>query len=453
MLNPAALRERSPAGLAAEISRLVHDGTLAPGERLPTVRDVSAALGVSAGTVGAAWAALARAGLIVARGRAGTFVRAERRELTPHVQSLAARPTAGVAAEPRIDLSLGTPDPAMLPPLHAALSRVAERADTGRYHDLPVLPELEALLREGWPAAGVEAITVVDGALDGIARTLEVTVRFGERVAVESPGFPYFFDLLDASGIEVVPLRSDADGVTPASLARALSRGVSAVILQPRAQNPTGVSMSHARARELARTIIDDPGGSRALIIEDDHSALICTAPPVTLATWLPQRVVHVRSFSKSHGPDLRIAALGGPADIVDRIVARRMLGPGWTSRLLQTVLAGLLTDEGAIARVRTARLVYRDRLDRLAARLLRLGVDVGAPDGINLWMPVADERAALVHLAAEGIAVGAGTPFEASVPGADPQPYVRVTAGALASGTHPVAEALARAAEAPPLG
>ena len=43
------------------------------------------------------------------------------------------------------------------------------------------------------------------------------------------------------------------------------------------------------------------------------------TAPDVSLGRWLPERVIHVRSFSKSHGPDLRIAALGGPSAVIDR--------------------------------------------------------------------------------------------------------------------------------------
>ena len=65
MLRPESLIERSPQGIAAEISRLAHDGTLAAGERLPTVRQVAAALGVSAGTVATAWRALADAGVNV----------------------------------------------------------------------------------------------------------------------------------------------------------------------------------------------------------------------------------------------------------------------------------------------------------------------------------------------------------------------------------------------------
>lgn len=446
MLRPEALTERTPQGIAGEISRLVAEGALAPGERLPTVRDVASELGVSAGTVSAAWRALAGAGVIVTRGRSGTFVREDRREwLSPRVNHLVA---AGEAS--RLDLSLGTPDPVQLPSLAAALGRVTPLADTGRYHDLPVLPELDAFLRENWPTLGVEAITVVDGALDGISRVMEQVVRFGDRVAVESPGFPYFFDLLDVLGAEPVPLAIDGEGVTPSSLARALSRRPVAVVLQPRAQNPTGASMSADRARALVRVLRTVPGGDRVTVIEDDHSALIGSAPDVTLARWLPAQVVHVRSFSKSHGPDLRVAAMGGPARIIEQVVARRMLGPGWTSRLLQAVLLDLLTDPGAVARVRTARLVYRDRVDRLVAGLRRRGIDVGEPDGINVWLPVRDERAALVHLAAAGIVAAAGSPF---VIDDAVGPHLRVTAGSATEGVAVIADALADAAAAPPLG
>lgn len=443
MLSLAAFTARSPHGIAADVSRLVNEGTLAPGERLPTVRDIAAELGVSIGTVSAAWRALSAAGVIVSRGRAGTFVQSDRRDrLSARVRDL-----ADGGRSVRLDLAQGTPDPALLPPLADALARVAPRADTGRYHDVPTLPELEELLRASWPVPGVEAFTIVDGAMDGISRTLEQVVRFGDRVVVESPGFPYLFDLVEAIGAEPVAVELDADGMVPASLARALSTKPAAVLMQPRAQNPSGVSMTPDRARLLARVVMAASRGRSITIVEDDHSALVCSAPDVTLGRWLPRQVVHVRSFSKSHGPDLRIAALGGPASIVEGIMTRRTLGPAWTSRLLQTVLTELLTADGSVARVRTARLIYRDRVDRLAAALRRLGVDVGNPDGLNLWLPVVDERAALVRLAASGIAVAPGAPFVA--PGVEAAPHVRVTAGMVAENTRLVAEALAEAAVA----
>ncbi|MEV7693855.1 aminotransferase class I/II-fold pyridoxal phosphate-dependent enzyme [Microbacterium sp. NPDC089189] len=437
---PAAFPDRSPQGIAGVIARLVTEGVLAPGDRLPTVREIAAELAVSPATVSAAWQALARAGVLESRGRAGSFVRAPRREwLTPRVQGLSGASAAG------LDLASGTPDPALLPALGSAFDHVALRADAGRYHDLPVLPQLAEVLRDSWPTR-VETLTVVDGALDGISRVLEQIVRLGDRVAVESPGFPYFFDLLDALGAEAVPLDLDDEGVVPASLTRALARHPVAVILQPRAQNPTGASMTTVRARQLAGAVRSARDGERVVIIEDDHSGLIAMAPDATLARWLPAQVVHVRSFSKSHGPDLRIAAIGGPARVLDRVIARRMLGPGWTSRLLQGVMLDMLTRPAAIDAVSAARRAYRDRQEALVGALRQHGIVLPPPDGINLWLPVADERAALVHLAAARISVAAGAPF---MVGEHRAPHIRVTAGLVAEDAAGVAAELAAASRA----
>ena len=69
-------------------------------------------------------------------------------------------------------------------------------------------------------AVAGRTITVVDGALDAIARTLEQLVRFGDRVVVENPGFPPFLDLLDVLGAVAVPVALDEQGMLPDALAR-----------------------------------------------------------------------------------------------------------------------------------------------------------------------------------------------------------------------------------------
>jgi DNA-binding transcriptional MocR family regulator len=433
------IEQRTPAGIAAALGRMIASGRLVAGDRLPTVRELAGALGVSPATVSHAWQALGSVGLIVSKGRSGTFVR----EQPPHWLPARSQSLAGHPHPSRIDLSRGTPDPNLLPELGPALSRVSERAVTPSYQDLPVIPELLALLTRSWPYP-VESITVVDGALDAISRSLEAVTRFGNRVVVESPGFPPFFDLLDQLGVERLPVAVDEFGIVPESFAQALASAPSAVILQPRAQNPTGASMSQERAAELARLLQQHKRTADTVVIEDDHSGEISIAPDVSLGRWLPSRVLHVRSFSKSHGPDLRIAALGGPAALVDPIVARRMLGPGWTSRMLQKILHDLLTDPGSITRVSEARHMYFARQKALADALNVLGLPVRQADGINAWLPVADERDAVVQLAASGIRVAGGTPFFAAE---GSESFIRVTAGALPDDIRPVAEALAAAA------
>lgn len=439
----------SPQGIAAEIARQITSGTLGPGERLPTVRELASRLGVSPATVSHAWQALSSAGMIVSRGRSGSFVRSasDAAWLPRRMQELGGH--IGTAA---LDLSHGTPDPEMLPSLRDAIAHVPLHAQTSAYQEVPVLPALERVLRESWPYE-VSAVTVVDGALDAISRTLEQTVRFGDRIAVESPGFPPLFDLLDQFGVERVALEMDAEGVTVPSLRAALNAGVSVIVLQPRAQNPTGASLSAERAEALARELARHPRSNGVVIIEDDHSGLIAAAPEVSLGSWVPDQVVHVRSFSKSHGPDLRIAALGGPQSIIDRVVARRILGPGWTSRMLQAILLHLLTDPTSVAHVARARTVYAARQSSLRSALADIGIATPVADGINAWLPVLDERDAVVRLAAAGIRVAAGTPFWAGPvvgsgaersAGAGQAPSIRVTVGMMAGDPASVAAALA---------
>lgn len=402
----AAVESPTPTGVAAAIHRLIRSGSLASGDRLPTVRALAEALGVSPSTVSEAWQALAAVGAVRARGRAGTFVSAIPEPTTP-------RRFIGIAAAPGtegIDLSTGTPDPTLLPSLREALQRVTEGSHhwTTTYLDPSVLPALETHLRASWPFEP-EGLTIVDGALDALSRIVDLHVHLGDRVVVEDPGFPPLLDMLERAGAELVPVTMDDAGIEVDSLTSAMELHPVAVFLQPRAQNPTGTSMLVERAAELA-DVLRDRG---CLIVEDDHSGDIATGEDVSIGVHLPAQVVHIRSYSKSHGPDLRIAAVGGTADIIEPLRARRLLGPAWTSRLLQSVLLELLTDPVAINDVTRARAAYAMRSLALRAGLSRLGVHTTTGDGINVWIDVTDERTALLSLAAQGIKAAPGQPFQ----------------------------------------
>jgi DNA-binding transcriptional MocR family regulator len=434
-----AIEVRSPQGIATGIARMITTGDLAPGDRLPTVRDLAVDLGVSPATVSHAWQTLASAGLIISRGRSGSFVRSAPREWLPRRYR-----DLGAAQEARLDLSRGTPDPELLPTLGPALSRVSARADTASYQQLPDIPELHDLMRSTWPAP-VESITVTNGALDAIDRVFATIARFGDRVVVENPTFPPFMDLLEQYGLEPVPVGIDEHGMIPREFAAALGASPSLVVLQPRAQNPTGASMTRDRAQELALVLHRSRSAPNAIVLEDDHSGSISSSADVSIAAWLPERVLHVRSFSKSHGPDLRIGALGGPRALVDRVVARRLLGPGWTSRMVQAMLYELLTDPESVAQVDAAGERYAQRQRELAAAVHLAGGELRAGDGLNAWLPVDDERSAIVHLAGAGIRVAPGAPFQLGEPGG----FVRVTVGMVRDDVAAVGAALAAAAHA----
>lgn len=427
------LEEPTARGLAMAVSRAVRDGALAPGQQLAPIRAVATGLGLSPTTVSAAWSLLNRSGTIRTDGRRGTRVAtqaapgpARYRRALVHEGDL------------HTDLSTGVPDPALLPDLEPALRRLPGTMTPGTYLDDPVLPDLLAVLREQWPGPA-ETITVVDGAMDALDQLVASLVRYGDPVAVENPCFPPLLDLLEVSGAVVVGIETDSDGPLPDAVQRAVDAGVRMLVCQPRAQNPTGASLTIARAADLAAVL----RGRDVTVVENDSAGAVASADLVTLAALLPEQVVHVRSFSKSHGPDLRLAAVGGPAALVDPIVERRFLGQAWTSRLLQHLLLDLLTDRVAIAAVQRARDEYARRRGLVVDCLSAHGVDLLPGDGLNLWLPVAGESAALLRLAGRGIGASAGSPFAVG----DLAPHLRVTVGLVAEGHDALAAELAAAA------
>jgi DNA-binding transcriptional MocR family regulator len=431
------LDARTSRALAEALSGAVGEGLVSPDTLLPPIRFVATQLGVSASTVGSAWEMLSRAGVIRTDGRRGT--RVVRHDAPGPTRYRRALRQANQAV---LDLSSGLPDAALLPDLSAAL-RHLRPSSAQNYLDDPLVPALRDELKARWPYA-TDQLTMVDGAMDAIDQVMSLLVRIGDTVIVEHPTFPPFLDLLDAMGARTLAVALDDEGMRPEELRRAIDSPAKVLLCQPRSHNPTGVSTSPRRARALAGVLSSWSG----VVIEDDSAGDISRVAPLSLGRWRPDATVHIRSFSKSHGPDLRLAALSAPPDLMNRLVDRRLLGQGWTSRLLQSLLLDLLTRPASVAQVTRARGHYGDRRARLVAELKKLGIDVIGGDGINIWLRVMDETAAMLLLASRGIAVAAGSPFETKD---DPAHHVRLTIATVSTGASELAMNLRDAAFAEP--
>jgi DNA-binding transcriptional MocR family regulator len=423
-------------GLLEEAERAITSGALGAGEQLPTVRALAEALDLSPTTVAAAYRELARRGLVVGEGRRGTFVRAA----TPTSAPLVDAPVPpGVR-----DLRSGDADPARRPPLGPVLARVKDLTDT--YGESATRPELARLAEAALRADGIPVtrIAAVGGAMDGLERVLVARLRPGDRVAVEDPGYFRVYDLLAALGLAAVAVPVDDDGLTTDGLARALDRGVDAVVVTPRAENPFGAALSTARAAELQALLARHPA---VLTIEDDHAGSISGASHASLAAPGRERWAVVRSVSKSLGPDLRLAVLTGDLTTLDRVEGRQRMGTGWVSHILQQVVADLWSDPAVLAGLDDAAAAYALRRGALVDALAAHGLVAHARSGHNVWVPVPDEDAAVRGLADAGWAVRAGARFRLATP-----PGVRITVSRLDPAEAPeVAAALAAAVRPAP--
>jgi DNA-binding transcriptional MocR family regulator len=399
--------------IAGSVERGISQGGLPTGQALPTVRALAADLAVSPATVALAYRELARRGLIVAAGRRGTRVSGRPPLLT--------RPSPPLG-EGVVDLRSGNPDPALLPRIQGRRIAGPPRLYGQPRHQ----PELIGLLRRQLEADGIPAahLGVIGGALDAIERTLQAHLRPGDLVAVEDPGYAGVLDLLAALGLPAEPVQIDERGLLPDALAAALRRGARAVILTPRAQNPLGAALDPSRRRELARVLSRHPG---VLVVEDDHASLVAGAPALSLAGGHGGPWAVVRSFSKSLGPDLRLAALAGDPLTVSRVEGRQSLGAGWVSHVLQGLALELLTDPATERLLARATAAYAERRTALLDSLAEAGVRGFSRSGLNVWIPVPEESAAVLGLASAGWAVRAGEPYRLRS-----RPAIRITVAAL---------------------
>jgi DNA-binding transcriptional MocR family regulator len=403
------------AAIAASIERGIESGALLPGSALPAVRTLATELGVSPTTVAAAFRDLRSRGLVVTRSRSRTHV-----SWRPPVAGAWLGPATPSGAR---DLASGNPDPELLPDLTPVLRRIEPPRQL--YGGEPADPRLLELAAAELGGDGIAAadLAVVSGALDGIERALAAWLRPGDLVAVEDPGFAGLLHLLRAAGYALRPVPIDNRGMLPGDLGAALEDGAAAVVLNPRGQNPTGASLDAERAAALRGVLDRHP---EAMVLEDDHLGPIAGAPRFSLTAGR-ERWAAARSLAKSLGPDLRLAVLAADPGAASRVRGRQAVGPGWVSRLLQAIAVELIADRSVARLLQRATKTYAKRRESLVAALADQGIEVEAPSGLNVWLPVPDETAVVQSLQAEGWAVMPGAPFRLQS-----KPAIRITTSSL---------------------
>lgn len=226
-------------------------------------------------------------------------------------------------------------------------------------------------------------------------------------------------------GYRAVPVPVDEEGMTVQGLQDALDAGIRAVICTPRAQNPTGASLSSRRAADLRRVLAKHP---YVLIIEDDHFSMLSEQPYESLIGPDHRRFALVRSVSKFLGPDMCLAIAATDPDTAERLAMRLSPGTTWVSHLLQRLALAQLTDPEVRAQITAAGAHYAERNSAFVARLRTHGLHASASDGLSLWLPLPlPARAVAERLMRRGWLARTGDEFALSDRAA-PSHHLRLT-------------------------
>jgi DNA-binding transcriptional MocR family regulator len=397
-----AITGETAAEIAESIRSLIDRGALAPGAPLPPVRTLADMIGVNRNTVVAAYRQLAVAGTVETAGRAGTRVSAR-----------SAVPQEGFAADTVLrDVGTGNPDPSRIPDPSAALATLAGRPVL--YGEPTIDPGLQAWA-SGWIAAdlphrGDVHLTITGGAVDALERLFAGSLTRDDAVGLEDPCFLSAQRTVRVGGYRPFAIPVDAEGMTVDGLRAALDAGVRAIVCTPRAQNPTGVSLTASRAAALRDVLAAYP---YVLVIEDDHFSMLSSEPFHSIIGDAHRRWALIRSVSKFLGPDMCLAVTASDPDTAARLAERLSPGSTWVSHLLQRLAVSLVTDMDVTARIADAARHYRARNVAFAAALTSLGVPTTAGDGLSVWVPVPGPgRAAAEQLMRRGWLARPGEEF-----------------------------------------
>lgn len=398
---------KTAAEIFESIRLLVQSGQLLPGEALPSVRDLAGMLDVNRNTVASAYKRLVTAGIAVTQGRLGTAIR---RQEAPGEQE-------GVMLEsPLVDLASGNPNPAWLPDVATVLARRPYRPRL--YGERPVNAELDDHGRHWFlnDCPDHFEIDLAHGAVDAIERLLSAHLVAGDKVAVEDPCFLSSINTLRLAGFQPLDVAVDAEGLRADALEAALTQGARAVIVTPRAHNPTGWGLSRSRANDLRAVLERYP---HVQVIVDDHFALLAEATYWNVIPSTTRRWAVIRSVSKALGPDLRLAFVASDPQTSQRLRLRLAPGTSWVSHLLQDIVGACLLSPEMASLFTRARQDYARRRKVLAEALSAEGIACATPaDGLNLWIPLQqDGQAVASFLARYGWLVRGGEVFGIRAP------------------------------------
>jgi GntR family transcriptional regulator/MocR family aminotransferase len=375
--------------LTDQLRSLIAAGRLAPGQRLPSSRQLAQSLGLSRNTVSFAIEQLAAEGYL--------SLSAGRRPVVAEGLSLDRRkpsPRKSRSGSERITLSAwaGNLQRSAWPPIHKerprpfqpgladerefphdewsrCLRRAARNAPLRRDRPINHPPLQEALLGHLAVHRGIKAVAsqilFVPTAQAGLALVANALLEPGDHAWVESPGYGGANVAFHAAGAVISAIPLDAQGMTIA----ARKDTPRLIFVTPSHQYPTGRLMPIGRRLELLR--LAEAAG--ACIIEDDYDGEFhYEARPVAALQGLAPspRVFYLGTFSKATYADIRIGYVVVPEALIDVFeLAQRHMGI-LTSITMQDALAEFISAGAYLGHIRKMTRLYKGRRDRMLQAL-----------------------------------------------------------------------------------
>jgi DNA-binding transcriptional MocR family regulator len=428
------LDPRSPTPLVTQIvdgfRRMIEEGQLRAGTKLPSIRQFAASHEVSVYTVVDAYDRLVALGFFASRPHSGFFVRSRATGALAQTSTRGNYTFDSMWYMRRIfeNRSLSSkPGCGWLPNdwlfgegiRRGLRSLAAEEVDLGGYGEpkgyLPLRQLVRDLLTEHEVALNTEQVLLTQGssqALDLAARRL---VRAGDPVLVDEPGYANLLSSLRFLRARLIGAPRTPQGWDLELLeARIKQHRPKVFFTHPRLQSPTG---STAQLAHLHR-VLQLAEKYDFVIVENDIYVDLDPEPRPSLASLDQlQRVVYIGSFSKTISPNIRVGYMAAQPDLLEDLAQLKMLSGLTSSEFTERLAHGALVDGRWRKHVKSVRERLAQAHQVTTAELLELGFEVFCEPkaGMLLWArhPKITNSAELAYKAAESeIMLGPGHLF-----------------------------------------
>lgn len=396
-----------------QIRALIQSGALPSGDRLPTVRQLAADLGLTRLTVHSAYAELQTQGLIESFVGRGTFVATHPLVAAPgHRAALPQQPTpwhtqgllaeiVGLTGTQLLTFAQAHPAPETFPAreLGKALRAALDDPDALNYGviqgETVLREQVSRLLLDRGITTSPDYVLITTGAQQAISLTLGAFTAPGDVILVEEPTYPGVLELAALRGQRVVSIPIDSEGISLSALeAACIAYRPRLLYLVPTYHNPTGNTLSperHAAVLNIARA-------HHMLILEDDVYGFLSLDGPASLALKAADDeglVIYSTSFSKIFIPGLRLGAIVAAPAYLPKLAACKQSTDLTCSPLLQQALADYLRHGYLAAHLQHARSLYRERRDAMLAALERSLPACSwthPAGGLNIWVTLPEQ-------------------------------------------------------------
>ncbi|WP_172838542.1 PLP-dependent aminotransferase family protein [Stappia sp. ES.058] len=370
----------------------IADETLAPGTRLPPIREAAWQLGCAPATVARAYRGLVLAGLAHGEVGRGTFVGGpDRRAAFPPSGPDDADPQSRIVDFAVNGFQMHDASPLVRAAFERAVSRMTDglvpvgySSPAGRVEDRAAAARFLAKWRPGTDA---REVLLTHGAQSALFAAFQALAGRGGGIACDAATYPGVIGAAVALGIALHPVAGDANGMRPDALEAVCRRhSVSLVVVMPDVQNPTGISMPQTRRADLA-TVASRQG---LMIVEDRIYGFLMPDAEPGFSSIAPERTVLVYGLSKCVAPVLRVGYAVGPESLIHHIEAVLNATSLMVSPLLADAASWLLEQPGLPERAASLRAGIARRAEYCLARLPGLQADRLA--GGIAWLAVPED-------------------------------------------------------------